>query len=363
MEELTFHSSKPKRRLRVLVAFLLVFFLLAGSVFVKFQLSAVSTIINGATPKTQIENDNRTYLSPATAAANIKQVVQLLTKSPMTRYYVYEDDRFKAIHRRRRFTPLRGRYQGFAEAEEHIIDTLANSRLRTRDPEEAELFFVPISLTRHIIERAPGSRSADVFNLLYNQTIFQANQGNRHFMIVQTPNLWSFGHLRMYSDKALFITQHYSHLWNVTIGKVFDQGGLEEANQKGLLEGNDFKSAMLDLAVPLSRSSFSLNFIPLPSFPFVQASMEKFRNSSWDFFYYSYNGTSVLNSTQYRHALLKETVWNALPGSSIGFDINPRQWMEHFQSSRFCLVIRGDNPASRSHLRAVKVGCISSCCV
>jgi hypothetical protein len=164
--------------------------------------------------------------------------------------------------------------------------------------------------------------------------------------------------MQLYRDRSLCITQQYPKLWNVTIGKVFDQEGCEEANKKGLLEGNDYKYAMLDLGFAMSRSSFSLNFIPSPRTPFVRASMEKFRNSTWDCFYYSVNGASVFNSTQYRHALLKEAVWNALPRSSIGFDISPPQWIEHFQSSRFCLVIRGDNPASRSQLRAVKVGCI-----
>jgi hypothetical protein len=199
---------------------------------------------------------------------------------------------------------------------------------------------------------------AKVFDALYDQVTFQSNQGHRHFMIVQIPNMWSWEHIFLYEQEYAQLAQQYVKLWNVTIGKVFDQEGCDQARQKGLLEGSGFKSMMLDSAVTMSRSSFSLNSIPLAKFPYTRASLAKFRNATWDCFYHSRREPSMFNSTPYRHALLNLTVVKALPGSSIGFDIHPNQWMEHFQSSRFCLVIRGDSPMSRAHLRAVKVGCI-----
>ena len=331
------------------------------SLLTTFQLPS---IVQFAVEGTLFQNDNQNR-SKADAASKIDEIIQRLTQSPLPRYYVYEDDRFVA-----EITPpdqdrwkeererMRYRYEGFAESEEHIIRTLANHSLRTRDAEEADLFFVPISLTRHLIDRRHGHNVAEVLFALYNQTYFQSYQGHRHFMILQLANMWSWEHMQLYKGRTLRISHQYRKLWNVTIGKVFDQEGCDEAKTKGLLEDSDFKTMMLDCAVAMSRSSFSLNFIPLPSFPFIRASVEKFQNSSWDFFYYSRVEPSMFNSTPYRHALFNDTVKNALPGSSIGIRIRPYLWMEHFVSSRFCLVIRGDNPVSRSHLRAVKVGCI-----
>jgi hypothetical protein len=322
------------------------------------------SIVQSAVAGTRFENDSQNR-SSAAIEAKIEQVIQRLTRSPMPRYYVYEDYRFEAkMEPRRRRRGIRipriikKRYESFAEAEEHIIRTLANHSLRTRDVEEADLFFVPISLTRHMITPLQRQNVAEVFYALYNQTIFQSSQGHRHFMIVQTPNMWSWIHVEIYASSALGISQEYPKLWNVTIGKEFDQEGCDEARRKGLLEGHDFKTMMLEKAVTMSRSSFSLNSIPLANFPYSPASLAKFRNSTWDCFYHSRTEPSMFNSTPYRHALLNATVIEALPGSSIGFDIDAHQWMEHFQSSRFCFVIRGDTPMSRSQLRAVKAGCI-----
>ncbi len=359
-------KAKSSKTARVsLLAFLFAFSLLMlvrsdRSLLANLQLPS---IVQSAVEGTLFQKDNQNRSS--IVAANIEQIIQRLTRSSMPRYYVYEDDRFVAQVVPEDEDPskqergrMRERYEGFAQAEEHIINVLANHSLRTRDAEEADLFFVPISLTRHLIERRKGHTAAEVLFALYNQTFFQSNEGHRHFMILQLANMWSWEHLELYKGRTLRISHQYRRLWNMTIGKVFDQEGCKEAKEKGLLEGSGFKPMMLDCGVTMSRSSFSLNFIPLPSFPFIRASMEKFRNASWDFFYYSRIEPSMFNSTPYRHALFNDTIRNALPGSSIGIRIRPYLWMEHFLSSRFCLVVRGDNPLSRSQLRAVKVGCI-----
>ena len=363
MKVATFKAKSTRTtRLSLLVFLALSLLLLAQtdrSQVAKFHLP---TVVQSAIDGTLFEYHNQKYSS--SAAAKIEQVIQRLTKSPMPRYYVYEDDRFEAeilpfeAPGKQERGRMKYRYEGFARAEEYIIRTLANHSLRTRDGEEADLFFVPISLTRHLIERRLGHNVAEVLFALYNQTYFQTLQGHRHFMIVQIHNMWSWEHIDLYKGRSMRLSQQYPKLWNVTIGKEFDQEGCEEANKKGFLEGSDFKRVMLEKAVTMSRSSFSLNSIPLAKFPYTRASLAKFRNSTWDCFYHSRTTTFLYNSTPYRHALLNDTVLKALPGSSIGFDIHPRQWMEHFQSSRFCLVIRGDSPMSKSQLRAVKAGCI-----
>ena len=359
-------SRRPLDLRRYFVAFLLflALFILQAQ-FAQLTNLNFDTVLHNVMDTTLVyQNDIRSCPSLA-VSAKVKETIQMLTRPPMLRYFVYDDGPFqprprtpKTERHGKELFLLNRRYGSFADAEEHIINTLANSSLRIHDPDQADLYFIPISLTRHLITRRERHVIASVFDDLYSQASFQSYQGHRHFMIVQIPNMWSWEHIFLYEQEYAQVAQQYVKLWNVTIGKVFDQEGCEEARKKGLLEGSGFKSMMLDSAVTMSRSSFSLNSIPLAKFPFTPASLAKYRNSTWDCFYHSRREPSMFNSTPYRHALLNTTVVKALPGSSIGFDIHPNQWMEHFQSSRFCLVIRGDSPMSRAHLRAVKVGCI-----
>jgi Exostosin family len=343
------------------------------------------TLVTEAATRVAGAATTMTVTSGAASASKVHVVIQdvvhrLTTLSLHLRYYVLEDPQFDLISMTSTTNrPLRDRYGSFADAEEYMIRTLRavttttttapnnnhnNSSshhpppppLRTSDPEQADLFFIPVSLTRHLISRSKAVNA--VFDAIYNATTFQSHEGNRHFMIVQTQNMWSNRHLGAYRKNKLRLSEHYPKLWNVTMGKVFDQEGCAAAAENGLLEGNDFKDRMLDGAIPMSRSTFSMNLIPLPTFPFVPASLEKFQTASWDCFYHSRQEPSLNNSTHYRHALLNETRIQALPRCSLGFDIPPNLWLQRFQSSRFCLVIRGDDPMSRSLLRAVKVGCI-----
>jgi Exostosin family len=73
-----------------------------------------------------------------------------------------------------------------------------------------------------------------------------------------------------------------------------------------------------------------------------------------------YRGTSVKNSTQFSTCTdtKKDMVQNLLEPSSVGFDVTAEKWLQQFQDSKFCLVIRGDMPGSRSMCCAIKSGCI-----
>jgi hypothetical protein len=349
------------------------------------------------------------------SSRKIASILQRLTQiSHHRRFYVYDDPRFSAIplddqqlydtnktnlRYQKYIHYLRKRYDGFAFSELHLIQVLQNSHYRTYTPEDAHWFFIPISLTHHLINPMKNSSTGNVFHVLYQQPYFQALQGNRHLLLVQTPNLWSWEHLELYDKKEYDIVRHYSILWNVTIAKVFDTQGCRLAttttstlNTKTLQNTSlmnlpspptpphDFYKPLQMAAIPMSRSSFSLESIPLSSFPYMAATYEKFRNSTYLCFYRSRKSPSLFQSTPYRHALLNSTVQATIQREliklsrqhqsqqtnlsststcSLGIDIrNPKLWIQHFGSSKFCFVIRGDSPMSRSHLRAVKVGCI-----
>jgi hypothetical protein len=371
------HEQQSYRPLKRLL------FVITTAVLVTFAYSArpsaysSTTAAAGITTKVAVGNDrfNRSrlvvnntpeMLSSSPMDGKIHSVLARLTKT-RTRYYMYEDKRFEPqppLLRKGRVaqTRMRARYGGFALAEEQILEALKNHPLRTLNASEADLYIVPISLTRHMINsRIGGDPVAAVFDVLYEQEIFQSTQGgNRHVLITQTPNLFSHEHLRLYAH--IGIAQHYPKLWNVTVVKPFDHEESSYAVREGLSTNNDFHLVMVRCGVPMSRSSASIGFLTQNEFPFRPASYEKFQNSSIGVFYHSRVQLSLFNSTPYRHALLSNStereVARALPTSSFGFDLPANEWLEKYTSSRFCMVIRGDNPTSRAHLRAVKVGCI-----
>jgi hypothetical protein len=92
--------------------------------------------------------------------------------------------------------------------------------------------------------------------------------------------------------------------------------------------------------------------------PLRKPTMENFHGSTLFIFYHTRRAPSAYDSTKYRHAPLMNVSWSLLPPSSIGHEIPPAQWARDVSDSKFCLVIRGDNPASNSLFTAVKAGCI-----
>ena len=97
-----------------------------------------------------------------------------------------------------------------------------------------------------------------------------------------------------------------------------------------------------------------------PGIPFSKVSFDAWSNKSIVFFYHTTTSTSVCNSTIFRHALVSNTTnLTALrQPSSVGYDISEEEWKRDFSNSKFCLVVRGDNPASRSMYRAIRTGCM-----
>jgi hypothetical protein len=131
---------------------------------------------------------------------------------------------------------------------------------------------VPISLTRHLMYATRTARHvAKVFDALYDQvTISIQSRPSPFYDRSDTQHVVMGTHFVSMSKEYAQLAQQYVKLWNVTIGKVVRSRGMRsEARQKGLTGGTVVsKSMMLDSAVTMSRSSFSLNSIPLAKFPY-----------------------------------------------------------------------------------------------
>ena len=130
--------------------------------------------------------------------------------------------------------------------------------------------------------------------------------------------------------------------------------------------GGDFTD-LVEQSDPIPTFGFSFGLVDsgdIGDVPLLTASYAKYQRSEWTYFYHSRSDPSTRNSTMYRLAPMTRLPANGTEGqstyqrSSIGFDMEPAEWLEQLTKSKFCLVIRGDNPISRALLRSVRVGCI-----
>ena len=98
-----------------------------------------------------------------------------------------------------------------------------------------------------------------------------------------------------------------------------------------------------------------------PSNVYNTVTTESWNQKQFWYFYHTRKYPSKCNSTQFRQRFFANSTRLELfehQPLSIGFDIPPDEWAEHFADSKFCLVIRGDQPGSRSLNRAIRAGCI-----
>jgi hypothetical protein len=286
-----------------------------------------------------------------------------ILKEISTRFYVYDDEAIDqpGSHTDRSTEIDYSNLAPDAETDMLIINALKAHPLRTKDPQNADLFVVPLStiavkaqlknetLENKVYEKAFGNLLASPW--------FQENNGNRH-VIVST---W-FGHFehRVNAYKKFLhdpMNQYYDQIWNVTLAGAKDRSGIEKLYQHKTHP--DFQDWFKWERFQMTRSFFSLGNIPMPGLPLIEPTFDKFMNSQY-FIFYRIRPTKYWtpNSTEFRRAPLQQAVLDALPDSSIGYDLEKDEWLRHFSSSKFCLVVRGDDPKSHALLRAVKVGCI-----
>jgi len=124
--------------------------------------------------------------------------------------------------------------------------------------------------------------------------------------------------------------------------------------------------AAVHFDVPIPTHGFSFGLLPGPAeVELTPATYSKYNASEFVYFYHTRNFESAAGSTKFRHAPVTNIPANGTSEaqtynlSSVGFGIdNPVEWNHKYSHSKFCLVIRGDNPGSRALLRAVRVGCI-----
>lgn len=282
-------------------------------------------------------------------------------KSTAIRYYVYDDDAIDQprYHSNNSTEISRNNLAPDAETDMLIINALKSHPLRTLQPENADLFIIPLSTIAISANGANVDQSAILkraFSALKASPWFQRNHGNDHVMISTWYGRWE-QRMYTYTNRKDRMDNLYNDIWNVTMAAGKDRRGIEKLFREK--KHPDFQEWFRWERLYMSRASFSLGNIPVPDMPLIEPTYEKFLSSNYSIFYHIRpTKFHTPHSTEFRRLPLQEKVIKALPNSSIGNDLEKSIWMEQFTSSKFCLVVRGDDPKSHSLLRSVKVGCI-----
>jgi len=289
---------------------------------------------------------------------------------------------------------------------------LSHPTLRTFDPEEATFFIPPVfpnqvnpfdRIKSH--ERQKFMKALDV---VLQSEIYQSTRGSRHIFLAMggwffnwnvpyggvafqlkyldpewmknslESRLWDNGEdgTRCYEihHTKPWIEEH-RECWPYTL--IFkkailamdrDTWALRElhTNNQESTTVQDSNDEFLDIVGhhdPVPLYGFSLGTLT-DQVPLVPATYAKYEESKYVYFYHGRKELYASNSTIYRHAPIERVPSNdreeatTYRNSSIGYDIAPEDWLDHFTHSKLCLVIRGDTPHSRALLRSIRVGCI-----
>ena len=297
----------------------------------------------------------------------IKEVKQHLQQAEHTlqaihiRYYMYDDPDITLTGETRAAFELsdrNGRKNRFKHEEENdrqMILALEKSSLRTFNANEAQLFIPPIPMSSILISKSSDFKTP--MDALLNHPIFQRNLGNNHLLISTCFALHRY-HYRAYTQ----MKDYYHLIYNMTIVQSWDPVAVHnDLFHNETSNWGDYHSTLVKKEpTSLSRRSISVGLgSSNHDFPLNHATMEKFNSSTNFIFYHSRTEPSVNNSTMYRHAPITNiTLDNNFPKSSIGWGLNPHEWLEEFSRSQFCLMIRGDSPHSHALWRSIRVGCI-----
>uniref|UniRef100_A0A6U5KUZ3 Exostosin GT47 domain-containing protein n=1 Tax=Grammatophora oceanica TaxID=210454 RepID=A0A6U5KUZ3_9STRA len=313
--------------------------------------------------------EEATHNRDTVACSAARRHTQAVLENLPFRFYMYTDDRLtqKALIEDILHGPrgndsegkLAANVKRDADAEILVLQTLENHPMRVYKPKDADLFIVPLSAAA-VVTRGKGKghplarkRFKEGFEALFENPIWKQTYGHRHLLLGLAAQIYAPHTAKQLEDFGL--SQYYPLLENATIAKDFDSFASKELAESNVAP--DFTEYFEQVGHPISKSTFSIGLLPAQDIPYIEASYDKWRQSS-NFIFYWTKTFFVRESTPIRVAPLDEKVIKGLPKSSIGNNAEYEEWATNFKDSKYCLVIRGDTPHSHALLRSVKVGCI-----
>lgn len=329
----------------------------------QFQISSDNhdIVIGYQTLSKARETDHKATDSAAVADSAIKATIENLEQLSVP-FYIYDDPDITlpaAIHGHFDRANIKWRrYQNQIFNDQQIIAALERSPLRTYDPKKAKWFIPPIPFGKIFTSRIPQNYIHTAMKSLLNHTIFKQHQGHNHLLISTTTTLFRGTMLNHCRE----MRPYYSRIYNATAFLSWDPSATyNDLHHTTNNEWSEYRDVMIqETTPPLISRTASLAFgMKNDQIPLTLATSEKFHNSSNFIFYYSPIMESFHNSTIYRYAPITNITQDSnFPQSSIGRNLEKDQWLRDHKDSKFCLVIRGDNPSSHALWRSIRLGCI-----
>jgi hypothetical protein len=262
----------------------------------------------------------------------------------------------------RRFRPYAIGEIRFYEA----LEQYKHLNLRTFNIHEADFVLVPITLGAVIFFGSPTDVSYAFRHLLDNEPFFKAHP-EKHLYITNNERLFRGGYedLKLFNGCCGITLDLMKRISKGILVKDFDAPYFRQYiwNHPETENGKTWQS--YGETRPLFQYQWSIGYAHEASndnYPFIDAEdYDNWSKKNITFFYRSPTaGASMYNSTQYRHALLAEGEADKLihPPSAIGQTVRHEHWLREFSGSKYCIVIRGDNPSSRSLYAAIRMGCL-----
>jgi len=239
--------------------------------------------------------------------------------------------------------------------DEQIFAKLEKSPLRTRNPDEAELFIPPIPFGRILCFRKKKVAIAmqTAMNALLDDVLFQKYQGHKHVFINT-----NFIFFRSQQSQYTPMKDYYKHIYNSTVIQSSDHSAVYNELHHTDVNWGEFQHYK-ELVKPLTRRSASIGLGGVNTdVKLTLATLEKFHDSSNFIFYHSRSEPYFNNSTIFRHAPITNITSTGFPKSSIGWGLESNKYQFEHARSKFCLVIRGDTPHSHALWRSIRAGCI-----
>jgi hypothetical protein len=185
------------------------------------------------------------------------------------RYFLYNDTAM-ARPSNLKYNKKAAVYWREANYENLIHEALVKHHLRTLDPDQADILFVPTPIGQLI---GTGPKAYDkAFNALLQAPTYQRLHGHRHVIIALVD------HFRNVPFRKWF-----GNLTNVTIARTYDPNACRDlvaatAGSTENLYQHDYRPLFESL--PHVIQTLSIGLPPEPGVPFFPATYEKFVNSS-----------------------------------------------------------------------------------
>mmetsp|Transcript_10661 Transcript_10661/g.16224 ORF Transcript_10661/g.16224 Transcript_10661/m.16224 type:complete len:496 (-) Transcript_10661:237-1724(-) len=294
--------------------------------------------------------------------SRIEDMTGMLETSSI-QYYVYNNESLSLPHIRAKATedaPMtwKGkwgrRFAHYGLGEIRWLESLEGHPLRTMDPSEAVFFVVPIPVTAAMFWGSTNKKElGNAFEAILNGALFQ-KYPERHVVAISTSEKafgWSFWGL---SNKEM------KQFDGAMVVRDSDRDRVDKWKHENNLTyciENDKAGKIFTKVVALGFGGDGSN----SHYAYQAATLENWNKKKFWFFYHTRESASSCSSTAIRHAFFsnstKPTLLEHQP-VSIGMGLPYEEWKQTYENSKFCLVLRGDNPGSRALLRSVRNGCI-----